>query len=284
MSFREAGPDEAADIAAFLNRHIDRAMLPLSNLTHHGMGRKGRYQMRFWLAGRGAGIEAALGLSAMKMLLPVLPGRGAVYLAPLRPLLAGETIAGLIGPAEQAEALRRALGLANAETEHCADEPGFALDLSDLILPDDPAFALRPITATDMPLTIRWRAAYRGEVVGTTPERCEALAKEDMETYLARDSHRILEHDSTPVAMTGFNAELPGVVQVGGVYTPPDLRGRGHARAAVALHLAEARRKGVRRAVLFAANNAAARAYRAIGFTPNGRMAMIFFQDGTRVT
>lgn len=283
MSFRAAGPDEAADIAAFLYRDIDRAMFPLSNLTHHGMGRSGRYQMRFWLKGRGQAISAALGLSALGVLLPVLPGLSAADLAPLRPLLYGERVAGLIGPAEQARALQEMLGIADDATEHAADEPGFALDLAELSLPDDPALRLRSPGARDLPLLIRWRAAYRGEVMGTPPHQREPAAREDIETYLARGSHRILERNGTPVAMTGFNAELAEAVQIGGVYTPPALRGRGNARAAVALHLAEARQSGVRRAILFAANDAAARAYRAIGFRPMGRMAMIFFRDGTRV-
>lgn len=283
MSFREAVPEEAADIAAFLRQHLDRAMFPLSNLHNYGMGRKGRYQMRFWLKGLGARIEASLGLSAMGMLLPLMPGLGTDDLAPVRPLLAGEAITGLIGPFEQAAPLCEALGLRDGDAEHMADEPGFALDLAELILPDDPALALRPITAADLPLMIRWRAAYRGEVMGTPPEHRDAAAREDMETYLARDSHRILERGGVPVAMTGFNAELPEAVQVGGVYTPPQERRHGYARAAVALHLAEARQAGAARAILFAANDAAARAYRAIGFRPNGRMAMILFRDGTRV-
>ncbi|HQU69833.1 MAG TPA: GNAT family N-acetyltransferase [Albidovulum sp.] len=281
MSFHEAGPDEAAGIAAFLRTDPDWTMFPLSNLTHYGMGREGRYQMRFWL--KGQRLEAALGLSAMGMLLPYLPGLGADDLAPLRPLLEGEAISGLIGPSEQAEALRAALGLRDSDAEHMDDEPGFALDLADLVLPDDPTIRLRSPDLRDMPLLVQWRAAYRGEVTATPPERREAAAREDIETYIARDSHRILEHDGTPVAMTGFNAELPEAVQIGGVYTPPALRGRGHARAAVALHLADARRAGVRRAVLFAANDAAARAYRAIGFQPNGRMTMILYRPGTRV-
>lgn len=281
MSFREARPDEAAGIAAFLRRDPDWTMFPLSNLAHHGMGREGRYQMRFWL--KGQGIKAALGLSAMGMLLPVLPDLGAEDLAPLRPLLAGEAIAGLIGPSAQTEALRAALGLRDSDAEHMDDEPGFALDLAELVPPDDPALRLRSPGLRDMPLLVQWRAAYRGEVMGTPPENGEAAAREDIETYLARDSHRILERNGVPVATTGFNAELPEAVQIGGVYTPPDLRGRGHARAAVALHLAEARRAGVRRAVLFAANDAAVRAYEAIGFKPNGRMTMIFYRPGTRI-
>ena len=283
MSFRAATGGEAAAIAAFLRLYLDQAMFPLSNLTHHGMGREGRYQMRFWLREDGGRIVAALGLSAMGMVLPVLPGQGEGDLRPLRGLLAGEAVEGIIGPPDWAAPLQSALGLTCAPVDHRADEPGFALDLASLILPADPSLTLAPLTAAHRPLALDWRARYREEVMGTPPARSRTIAAQDIDTYMARDSHRLLISDGQPVAMTGFNAELPEAVQVGGVYTPPEVRGRGYARAAVALHLDQARRTGTTRAVLFAASDAAARAYTAIGFRPAGRMAMILFPPGTRI-
>jgi len=77
--------------------------------------------------------------------------------------------------------------------------------------------------------------------------------------------------------MTSFNAELPDMVQVGGVYTPPEFRNRGYARLAVALHLDAARKTGVTRAILFASGDAAARAYRAIGFRQTGHYTITVF-------
>ena len=278
MTFRPAAPAETGDVAAFLRRHLDQAMFPLSNLVHHGIGREGRYQMRFWLRGKGNGIDAALGLSAMGMLLPVLSGLAADDLRPLRAALSGERVEGLIGPPDWALPLQEALGLDRAPLDHRAEEPGFALDLAGLVLPAGAGLSLRPLRRADWPLLLRWRSDYRGEVLGTPPDRRIAAAAADLESYIAQGSHRLLLKDGAPVAMTGFNAMLPEAVQVGGVYTPPALRGRGYARAAVALHLAEARREGIGRALLFAANEAAARAYRAIGFRPAGRMAMIYFR------
>ena len=64
---------------------------------------------------------------------------------------------------------------------------------------------------------------------------------------------------------------------IGGVYTPPDLRGRGYARTAVAMHLNEAQGWGIKRAVLSAANVAALKAYAAIGFTQVGEFMIIFY-------
>jgi predicted GNAT family acetyltransferase len=83
--------------------------------------------------------------------------------------------------------------------------------------------------------------------------------------------------------VAGFNATLPEIVQIGGVYTPAALRGKGYARRAVALHLAEARAAGVARAVLFAANDAAARAYQAIGFRRADPFTLFLLATPTRI-
>jgi len=74
-----------------------------------------------------------------------------------------------------------------------------------------------------------------------------------------------------------FNAMLPEMVQIGGVWTPAEFRGRGYARALVAGSLAAAREQGVRRAVLFAnpANAAARAAYLAIGFEIVGDYGLV---------
>ena len=77
--------------------------------------------------------------------------------------------------------------------------------------------------------------------------------------------------------MTGFNMVLDEAVQVGGVYTPPDRRGKGYARRVVGGHLLEARARGAKQAVLFAASEAAAAAYLAIGFQPVGAYALVMF-------
>ena len=91
---------------------------------------------------------------------------------------------------------------------------------------------------------------------------------------MAAGNHRVLWRGTDPVALTGLNARLADVVQVGGVFVPPALRSQGFARRAVALHLAEARTGGASRAVLFAATPAAFRAYQAIGFNQTGWMGL----------
>ena len=81
--------------------------------------------------------------------------------------------------------------------------------------------------------------------------------------------------------MSAFNAALPDMVQIGGVYTPPALRGHGYGRAVVAGSLLEARADGVERSILFtAAGNAPAqRAYRALGYRVVGRYGVVVFAE-----
>src|SRR5690606_42021328 len=78
----------------------------------------------------------------------------------------------------------------------------------------------------------------------------------------------VLEGEGQPVSMTGFNAEAVGVVQVGGVWTPPPFRGRGYGRAVVAGSLLDRRAEGATRSELFTdhANLAAMPSYETTGY------------------
>ncbi len=84
----------------------------------------------------------------------------------------------------------------------------------------------------------------------------------------------MLERGGEPVAYAAYNAALPTCVQIGGVWTPPLLRSRGYARAAVAGALLAARERGVPRSVLFTEedNHPAKAAYRALGYRARRRL------------
>jgi predicted GNAT family acetyltransferase len=93
------------------------------------------------------------------------------------------------------------------------------------------------------------------------------------------DGHAWVALDcGAPVSLSAFNASLPDIVQLGGIYTPPELRGRGYARVAVAASLLAARERGAERAILFTSNPSAARAYEALGFQRTGSYAVILFR------
>lgn len=266
-------PAVAADrvgIETHLAAHLDSSMFPLMNLRAHGLGSDAPMAMTFWLDDRGV-----LGLTNAGMLLPQREGPWEAA----RACLTGRRIVGAIGPAEQVRPLLAALGLADAPMRRDADEPHMALGLADLAVPPGDT---RLVPLDHDPETARaWRADFHREALGT-PDPDMAAAR-DVKTWCARGSHRLLLDGDRPVSMTGFNAELPGIVQIGAVYTPPEYRSRGHARRAVALHLCDAREKGTSRAVLFAANEPAVRAYRAIGFRQTGRLAFVLLDGPAHV-
>ena len=265
-----------AEIVAFLYAHVATSMFPLSNLRRHGMAGGHPRAMRFWLRREDGRITDLIGRAEGGEVFPQCPtGPWTVVAAALE----GLSVKGILGDAAQVAGLRAALGV--PERVHGVDnvEPQYDLSLADLIMPDVTGFSLRPLADLPLALAVDWRAAYRAEVMPMPGVDMRAEAERDIAGYLEADSHRVLYDGDQPVAMTGFNATLPEAVQIGGVYTPPDARGRGLARRAVALHLAEVRAQGVSRAILFAANAAAARAYEAIGFRRSGSFAILMLSE-----
>jgi GNAT superfamily N-acetyltransferase len=275
---RPATPADLPVILSLLRRHEQTSMFPLANLAGPGLGGSGPLGMRVWLSGDGRGL---VGLTNAGMLLPQWPG--AADWSAARAALAGATVGGASGPAGQVRALIAALGLADAPCQHDADEPGFALDLADLRLPEGPG-VLAPLDAAPQDLLFAWRAAYLVEVLGAPAVQAAERAPAEVGRWRTAGSHRLLLVDGRPVALAGVNARLPDVVQVGGVYVPPDLRGKGLARRAVALLLDEMRATGVARAVLFSVSPAATRAYRAIGFRPAEPIGLVLFAAARQVS
>lgn len=233
------------------------------------------YDMRGWLIEQDGEISGFLGLNGGGFLLPMWPE--ADWPA-LRPHLAGQAIAAIVGPDGQAPAVLAGLGLDRAPMRHRDEEPGFILNLDAMVMPDVDGFRLAPLTDAMRDLVTIWRMDYLTAIFSVHGDQAQARAAGDVARWMAADSHRLLLRGDRPVALTGFNARLPQVVQVGGVYTPLESRGQGLARRAVALHLDQARGQGVARAVLFAANESAAAAYRAIGFMRDGSMGVIEFE------
>ncbi|MFD1912709.1 GNAT family N-acetyltransferase [Halodurantibacterium flavum] len=264
---RAAGPGDQADLRDYLLRHAERTMFLRSNLG----------RAPFWIWGERE-IRGVAGLS------PEGSPRFLVVHMEEQPdwnalgrCLAGQEIAGINGPEGQVAPLCDGLGLGGAPVEHDAVDPLFSLDLADLVVPAGPT-SLRAVTDADLPLLYEWGVAYMAEALGAPPgPDAEERSRGRVLRAMAAGHLRLLCLGAWPVAMTNFNAALPDMVQVGGVFTPPDLRGRGHARRAVALHLQEARGRGATRAVLFAANLSATRAYEAIGFRRIGAYHLLVF-------
>lgn len=270
---RPARPEDMPAIAARLSARPEATMFLAANLNRGIDG--------FWVAGEP--ISDVIQLSEEGFFLTAAPALPETGWAELRERLSGRDCHGVNGRPELVAAALDGLGLAAHPAALDRIEPLFTLDLDRLTVPEGTT-RLRRMAVDDLPGLTPWRAAYLNETMAGIPGTgAQAMAHEQLLALIAAGRARVLAQNGAPRAICAFNAALPDRVQLGGVYTPPEFRGQGHARRAVALHLAEARAKGVRHAVLFAASPAAARAYRAIGFTPDGGYRLVLFTPAARI-
>ncbi len=279
---------EAADQEAlmrFLETHPDTTMFLRGNamqagVVDHGVRPQGTYVAAF----DGDAVVAAAGLfwnGALIMEAPTrLPEivRTAVRAAP-------RGVTGLLGAHAQVQEARGALGLENVATGHDGREPLFRLELDRLKVPpalEDGTLACRRAEPRDLETMVVWGRAYHVEALNEDdgPE-LEVRVRENMETRIARGRGWVLARDDELVATTAFNTTTPDCVQVGGVYTPPELRANGYARAAVAGSLLDARAEGHVRSILFTPedNLAAQACYLGLGYEIVGDYALVTFRD-----
>lgn len=266
------------EIEAFLTPRAVQSMFPLANMAQHGLNGDHPRAPRFWLTRQSGEITDALSITSEGMVMPQCPS---MNWADAAQALSGKDLIGIIGPADQARSLQIALGLDQAPTTLDHDEPQYELALENLIIPDGVGDIV-PLADADRAEMIAWRRAYDIEALNTPEDEAGPIAARDYESYVANKSHVTLMDGDTSLCTTGFNARLSDIVQIGGVYTPPNLRGQGHARRAVALHLDQARKEGVQRATLFSANENASKAYQAIGFTYIGQWTLCLFDGKQR--
>lgn len=283
MTWTPATPTDIPAITAFLMRHIQTSMFPLTNLAEHGLGSDAQRALNIWIHWQDGAVRNLLMVTNEGMVMPQMPDTDSALMAQAAALLQGRQLIGGLGDPGPVRALLAACGADAAPTNVNSDEPGFTLNLPEMTAPDATGFRIETLDSGHQDLTTGWRRQYNVEVLGTPPEQAESQAQKDVQSFVRDGRHVVLFHNDQPVAMSGFNAVLRDVVQIGGVYTPPALRGRGYARRSVALHLSRARQSGVARAVLFAASDAAAAAYRAIGFVPAGAYALILFSSPQKV-
>lgn len=275
MNFTRVTQTDLPRITAFLEENAEFVMFPLNNLLRYGLDGGYEYAPRIWIAQKAGQITDMVSVTKAGMVMPFLPGGD---FAAAAACLSGRNLIGVIGPAGDADGMRRALGMQEVPMALDEAETHFALPLSDLVIPEGETHVV-PLTKDMRNIQTEWMIDYHIEVLGMTRDKAKTHVPERVSKDIAENAVVILMDGDTPVATTGFNAALPHIVQIGGVYTPPENRGRGLARRAVALHLAKARDEGVKRAVLFAHNPSAIAAYRAIGFTEIGKWRLAIFGE-----
>lgn len=286
FDIRILGAGDEPRLEAFFARCPDLTLFQRSNLRHAGAIDDGRrYGGTYAAALVNDEITGVVAHYWNGFVMPLVPAGGRDVRTLLDAALAASKrpVAGVVGSWEQVAASLMHPSLSGRVSRRCEREILFALPLADLAVPPALAagdVAVRVMDEGDLPLLAAWRVEYLVEAFAL-PRSATTYdeAVQDIATWHAEGRAWVAETRGRPVAFSGFNAALPDVVQVGGVYTPPFGRARGFARVAVAGSLLQAREAGAGRAVLFTdvANTAAQRAYRALGFEPVGDWGLVRF-------
>eukprot|EP01124_Arcella_intermedia_P014020 TRINITY_DN20411_c0_g1_i1.p1 TRINITY_DN20411_c0_g1~~TRINITY_DN20411_c0_g1_i1.p1 ORF type:complete len:303 (+),score=66.83 TRINITY_DN20411_c0_g1_i1:64-972(+) len=277
------GNGSGGALERFLERHSDSSIILRSNarfagLEYGGKEKSGEYWGAFDSLGDMNGVLAHYWNGNVVTQVP----DGEV----LRQLVArfrGEAtraVAGVLGPEDQAQVVIQELGLSESQYACNKLEGLFSLELSSLRIPPYNPSATQVINIKDVDRALlkRWMKGFTMEALGAEDnEDLEREVESTLDRMMVHMKHWVLLVDDVPVSLSGWNAYLPTMVQVGPVWTPPEYRNKGFARLVVALTLKNAEKEGVEKAVLIAVDPAAIKAYQNVGFKRIGsyRLALL---------
>ncbi|MDH6134967.1 GNAT superfamily N-acetyltransferase [Kitasatospora sp. MAA4] len=227
----------------------------------------------WWRPAEGGPVQGAfVQTRPQPMQLGLMPPQAAVELAAR---LAGEPLTGVSGDAAAtepfAEAWVRATGGGVRVRQRMC-----LYRLGTLAVPQVSG-RLRPADASDpadRALATDWFKAFDAEVGSAMPDAARMA-----ERRLAEGAVHFWEDGGRPVALGGVSSLLAGMVRIGPVYTPPDLRGRGYGGAVTAGVSIEGLARGADDVLLHAdlANPTSNSVYRRLGYLPVGRTAELEF-------
>ena len=282
MDLRLLTPLDESRLEEFLALHRDSSMFLRANLRRAGLAYEGKpFQAIFAAAFEGGRLIGVAAHCWNGMVLVQAPDHAAdVTTACVG--ASGLKVTGLSGPLDQVRRARAALGLADADAAADGDEWLYALELSELVVPaalSSGTIVCRPPRPEERDTLCAWRLAYDIETLGgTDSDEHRRRSAEYLDAQIAAGDAWVAVDDGAIVSLSAFNATLPDIVQLGGIYTPPGFRGRGYAKVAVAASLVVARERGASRAVLFTNNPSASRTYEALGFRRVGDYALVLFR------
>ena len=281
---RRLGPADEEILRTFLIERLQSSFILLANLTADGFSYEGKPYQGVYVGA--FEDDRLLGVAAHYW------NDNLIFQAPqFAPQLAGAALResgrscdGLVGPWEQIAAARDALGFADKPTRYASKEILYAIDLARMRAPEGLASGkvrCRRADPGDFDVLTDLSIAESAENFGDpdTPER-RAKMRESLERNTTDGILFVLVAGERVVAKCAFHGIANGAVQLGGVYTPPELRGRGYARSVVAGSLDMAREAGESKAFLFTSeeNIPAQHAYTALGFAPVGNYGIILFR------
>lgn len=277
-------PGEERALEAFFAERPDSAIFLRSHLHAAGLVADERPEASLWGAARIGGRIVAVAVLAWNGILLVEARGHAGALAAWLVARSHRAVKGITGPADDVVAAQAALGLADAAVEIAVGHMMMSAEIRRIALPAELVLGevrVRHPYEHEAGLLIDWRVAAAQEAGEPGDEASlRAAADREIRAVRPREHQFIALASGRPVATASFNAALPDIVQIGTVYAPPDSRGRGYARCAVAAALNTARGRGVTRGVLLIepGNASARRAYDALGFAPAGAHRLVVFR------
>jgi predicted GNAT family acetyltransferase len=281
-------PGDEAALEAFLLPRIETSMFLLGNMRAVGLVDGGEFlhgtYVAAWDGGEIVGTVAHYWNGNLILQAPV----GVEALCEAAIEASGRRVGGLIGPAQQVQEARDALGLDEGAIQLDQTEYLYSLALADLIVPEGlraGRLAGRRIQPGDVDQVTEWLVAFSVESLGSEDRPgLRERTRASVERKQADGLTWILEDRGRPVSTSGFNTTTAEAVQIGGVYTPPELRGRGYGRAVVAASLRDARAEGADSSILFTGveNVPAQRCYEALGYRHIGdyRLVLVRAAEG----
>ena len=284
MNLRLLTPADESLLEEFLASHRDSSMFLRANARRAGLTYRGKPFQAIYAAAfhddRMIGVAAHCWNGIVLVQAPEQTGE----LARACVEWSGRSVTGLSGPLAQVRLARAALGLAGVATALEGDDEWlYTLDLSELVVPtalSNGAIVCRAPRPDERDMLCRWRLAYDIETLGAIDsEEHRRRSAEFLDAQITDGNVWVAVDAGRLVSLSAFNATLPDIVQLGGIYTPPELRGRGYAKIAVAASLLAARQTGVSRAVLFTSNPSAARSYEALGFRRVGDYSLVLLKE-----
>jgi uncharacterized protein len=284
-TIRLLGPGDEAALEAFLLPRVESSMFLVGNSRSVGIVDRGQIYQGTYAARFEAGEITGAAAHFWNGNLVLQASRDPISLCAEAVKGSGRSIKGLIGPNAQVQSVKQGLHIDETNLQMNETEDLYSLDLKELMVPDSlrsGQVTARRVEPADVELLTEWNIAYEIEALGAEDgPALRTRCREEIERSTAEKRKWVLEAGGQPVASSAFNTAIREAVQVGGVWTPPALRGRGYARAVVAASLLEARAEGAAKGILFTGgdNIAAQKAYLSLGFHRIGDYSIVLLRS-----
>lgn len=272
------------EVETFLSQHIETSMFILSNIRKKGLDyHGGDFEGEYFGAFDTDGLKGLIVHSWNNIIMVQAP-QPDVLSDLYQALITNMTrpFAGILGHVEQGQYILDKIQLDADQfaTNHVEDL--YKLDLSALKIPKitDAKVQMVVLEHRHFDLAVAWMKAYDIEALGAQDnDRLMEKSITSVKQRIEIKNTWVLEVDGVLVSLSGFNAELDDIVQIGPVWTPPEHRSKSYARALVALTLEHARTQGVKNAILFTSSKPARKAYQAIGFEHSGQFQLSLLKN-----